>query len=101
MPHLSTAALTMMHGARARALSVACAVALTGLCPVASTAQQPTQKTFASPEEASEALFVAVKSNDLPALLDLFGPSGQDIIASGDSAEDVHGRAQFARKYQE
>lgn len=103
MPHLSTAALTMIHGARARAQSVACAVALvlTGLCPVASTAQQPTQKTFASPEEASEALFVAVKSNDLPALLDLFGPSGQDIIASGDSAEDAHGRAQFARKYQE
>jgi len=77
------------------------ALLLVGLLPLAGAAQQPVQKTFASPEDASDSLFAAIQNNDIPALLAILGPAGQDVIASGDSMQDAHERAQFARKYQE
>ncbi|HXC49135.1 MAG TPA: DUF2950 domain-containing protein [Candidatus Sulfotelmatobacter sp.] len=79
----------------------AMAVLLTGLFAVPSRAQQTGQKTFASPEEASKALFAAVKGNDEKALFDLLGPDGKEIISSGDAAEDAESRANFAKRYEE
>ena len=48
--------------------------------PGLAMAQQSWQKTFPSPEEASRALFVAVQADDQQALVEIFGPAGQDII---------------------
>src|ERR1700688_4484364 len=79
----------------------AMAVLLTGLFASPSWAQQAGQKTFASPEEASKALFAAAKSNDEKALLDLLGPDGKEIISSGDPAEDAQSRAEFVKRYEE
>ena len=79
----------------------AMAVLLTGLFAVPSRAQQAGQKTFASPEEASKALFAAAKSNDEKALLDLLGSDGKEIISSGDAAEDAESRAEFVKRYEE
>jgi hypothetical protein len=64
-------------------------------------AQQPGQKTFASPEEACQALFQAAQGNDEIALLEIFGPEGKTIVASGDDAEDAASRANFVQRYQE
>ncbi len=83
--------------------SVACATTLllTGLLAASGVAQQSAQMTFSSPESASAALFAAVRSDDVPTLIELFGPDGHDVIASGDSVQDARERAQFIRKYQE
>jgi hypothetical protein len=69
--------------------------------PARSTAQQPGQKTFASAEDASNALVAAAQSNDEKAMLDILGPDGKQIVSSGDDAEDAQTRANFAQKYQE
>jgi Protein of unknown function (DUF2950) len=59
------------------------------------------QQTFASAAEAGEALAAALKSDDQPALLKLLGPTGKDIVASGDETADKNEREQMAEKYQE
>jgi hypothetical protein len=64
-------------------------------------AQEAGHKTFASPQEASQALFTAAKNNDEKALLELLGPDGKEIISSGDAAEDAQSRANFAKRYEE
>jgi hypothetical protein len=55
------------------------------------------QETFATPQEAAQALIDATEHNDTAAMMRVLGPDGKDIIASGDPAEDVKHRAEFAR----
>jgi hypothetical protein len=64
-------------------------------------AQQPGQKTFASPEEAGQALFAAAQSGNNAALLEIFGPAGSQIISSGDEVQDQTGKDQFVAKFRE
>jgi len=59
------------------------------------------QKTFASPEDASNALVAAAQNNDERRLLDILGPDGQQIVSSGDDTEDANNRANFVARYQE
>jgi len=79
----------------------AAAILTAGLSVAPALAQQAGQKTFASPEEASKALYSAAKSNDEKAMLELLGPDGKDIVSSGDEAEDAQNRAEFAQRYEE
>jgi hypothetical protein len=81
--------------------TAAAAILTAGLLAAPAFAQQAGQKTFASPEEASKALYSAAKSNDEKAMLDLLGPDGKDVISSGDEAEDAQNRAEFAQRYEE
>lgn len=62
-------------------------------------AQPAGQRTFDSPAAAVNALFAAVRSNDLQALLAILGPDSNRIISSGDAAEDADNRANFVSKY--
>jgi hypothetical protein len=80
---------------------IAVAILLTGLFPARSLAQRHGQKTFASPEEASNALVTAAQNNDEKAMLDILGPDGRTIISSGDEAEDAQSRVNFVQRYQE
>ena len=59
--------------------------------------QQTTHKTFATPQEVVQATIDAAEHNDTPALLQLFGPEGKDMVESGDPAQDREFRAEFAR----
>ena len=52
------------------------------------TAQQPAERTFATSQEAAQALVDAAAQNDTAALLKLFGPQGTDIVQSGDAAAE-------------
>ena len=81
--------------------SAVVAIMLTGCLATVAMAQDQGQKTFASPAEASEALFTAVQSNDERAILVILGPDGKKIVSSGDAAEDAKDRANFVRRYQE
>jgi hypothetical protein len=80
---------------------VAVAILLAGCLSVRSAAQESGQKTFSSAEDASNALFMAIQSNDEKAMLEILGPDGKQIVSSGDEVEDTESRAKFAQKYQE
>lgn len=56
-----------------------------------------TQTTFATPLDAIQATIAAAGQNDTAALMQLFGPDGADIVASGDPAQDKALRAEFVR----
>jgi hypothetical protein len=50
--------------------------------------KKPSAKTFASPDEAGNALVQAAKSGDQNAVIAIFGPDSKEIIYSGDPAQD-------------
>jgi hypothetical protein len=72
------------------------ALAMMTLLAMAAFAQT-SARSFATPQEAAQALIDAAEHNDAAAMLKLFGPEGKDIVESGDAAEDRSGRADFAR----
>ena len=59
------------------------------------------QKSFKSPEDAVKALINAVKGNDTKELLTILGPSGKELIFSGDEVADKAGRDRFVKAYEE
>jgi hypothetical protein len=76
------------------------AVGLLAGFPMAALAQQSGQGTYASAEEASQALFTAAQKSDPKALLGVLGPDGKNIVESGDAKEDEASRTNFVEKYQ-
>ena len=64
-------------------------------------AQAPGQQTFASTEDAGRAFFAAMQAPGDQAPLRILGPAGQDVLSSGDRAEDADARSGFVVKYQE
>jgi DUF2950 family protein len=74
------------------ALGFGCALlALTS----AATAQAPRHRTFATPEAGVKALIDATRTGNLDELLMIFGPDGQDLIASSDPATTRANREVF------
>ena len=80
--------------------AIALSSALVLACSSVTLAQGPGQKTYASPEEASQALFAAAQKNDQAALLEVLGKDGKSVVESGDPKEDDAMRANFVEKYQ-
>ncbi|HXI77550.1 MAG TPA: DUF2950 domain-containing protein [Steroidobacteraceae bacterium] len=70
--------------------------------PANSQAAKPTsskaakQTSFATPEDAANALIEATAKYDVPALLGIFGPAGEDFISSADPVEDKNNAQNFA-----
>jgi len=62
-----------------------------------SPGQQTAQKTFATPEEAAAAFVAAADAYDVPALLEILGADGRDLITSEDTVEDKNRAARFAK----
>ena len=56
-------------------------------------------KVFQTPGAAARALFAAAQTNDPADLLNIFGPSGKELVSSGDDAADAKERARFAASY--
>jgi Protein of unknown function (DUF2950) len=65
----------------------------------AALAQQQGQKTFSSAAEAADAFDAAVQNHDEAAMLAILGPSGQDLISSGDPVADKNRQDSFAAQY--
>jgi DUF2950 family protein len=61
----------------------------------------PAQRGFDSPQQAVEALIQAAGSYDVPGLLAVFGPDGEDFITSADPVQDKNGAEAFAAKARE
>ena len=54
------------------------------------------QRSFATPEEAAEALILAAEQYDVPALTEILGPDGVDLVVTEDPVQDRNQRAAFA-----
>lgn len=66
-----------------------------------SVGQSQQERTFATPDEASDALFEAAKSGDQNALVAIFGSDGKDVLLTGDSAEDQKRIQSFVTSYEQ
>jgi hypothetical protein len=87
-------------------IGFACASALIFASPAFSQSKAPTvtapaQKTFATPEGAAAAFIEATKTFDVPALNEILGPEGEDLLSSGDPVRDKNIAASFHAKAQQ
>ena len=64
-------------------------------------ASKATQKMFDTPDQAAQALIEASASYDVPALLAIFGPDGEDFVSSADPVRDKNIAQTFAEKAKE
>ena len=81
------------------AAALSLAAAQTGQAPATQPAQ--TQKSFATPQEAADALVQAAAKYDLPELASILGPGSEDLISSEDAVRDKNNLAQFASEAQQ
>ncbi len=58
-------------------------------------------ETFASPENAGQAIYAAAKAGDSNALIAIFGPEAKELILSGDPVQDKAGLDLFTSRYDE
>jgi len=63
-----------------------------------SSAAANTTKTFSTPQAAANALIDAAEKFDVPALEQIFGPGGNEIIHTGEPARDQEIAKQFAEQ---
>jgi len=95
------------HFSSSRAAKVAAAFLLAAAVGRATTAlgQSQTQaaapRSFASPQEAADALVQAAEANDAAALKAIFGAAGKAVFPSGDPVADKNRLTEFARKARE
>ena len=59
------------------------------------------QKGFDKPKQAVEALIKASETFDLPALLEILGPDGEDLVSTQDPVLDKKNSVEFAAKARE
>jgi len=59
------------------------------------------QRTFKSPDEAVKALIESIKAKDRKEVLAIFGPSGKEIVSSGDEVADRDIGERFVKAYEE
>jgi hypothetical protein len=59
------------------------------------------QKTFATPKSAADALVEAAANFDTAALLQILGPDGSDLVATGDPVLDRNQASEFATQAKE
>jgi hypothetical protein len=69
--------------------------------PQPAAAAPASQETFASPEDAANALFAATQKHDREALRAIFGPDSDRLLSSGDKYADAAQERRFADAYHE
>lgn len=75
-----------------------CSIAI--LCFAETLPAQETQQTiFPTPKAAVAALVSAARVNDLPGMLEIFGPEGKELVSSGDDIADKNDRSKFVQLY--
>jgi hypothetical protein len=71
------------------------------LCTSALAAVAPKHRSFASAQAAADALVAAASNDDVPALLEILGPDGHDLVVSEDPVLDKNVTAEFAKQANE
>jgi Protein of unknown function (DUF2950) len=98
---LSAKILAASLGISACCLTATALYAVPQTNAVAPVGMPPQQKTFTTAQQAADTMLQAVRSDDVPALLDIFGPEGKDFVDTGDSVQDKNSRTAFAALAQE
>ncbi len=77
-------------------------VVLTFIIPLGGCekSEQPSTRTFATPEDAGDALQSAAASGDTNVLLTIFGPDSKQIMSSGDAVQDKNAINAFTAAYE-
>jgi bifunctional non-homologous end joining protein LigD len=75
---------------------------LTAVIPLAAchTSDKPSIKTFATPDDATNAVVSAAKSGDQAALIEIFGPDSKELMSSGDAVQDKNTGDAFVARYE-
>jgi Protein of unknown function (DUF2950) len=69
--------------------------------PQPAAATPASQRTFATPQDAANALFAATQEHDRAALRAIFGPDSDRLLSSGDNYADAAQESRFADAYRE
>jgi hypothetical protein len=69
--------------------------------PATSPAPAVKQRAFATPKEAADALVAAADKFEVPALLAILGPDGDDLVETGDPVLDKSQGTEFAKTAKE
>jgi len=85
-------------GIRTRRLAVSLVILV---CSAVAVAQDSAQKSFATPEEAAQALVDACAVNDVRRLSSILGPSARELLSSGGVISEKVNRKNFALAYEE
>jgi Protein of unknown function (DUF2950) len=83
---------------------VCMAIALCLVLSPSAQAQSQAQtggKAFGTPKEAADALIQAAADYNVPALLEILGPDGEDLVESKDTVQDRNRALSFAAKAKE
>lgn len=107
-----TFANTNFSGRACVLCAVACVCLSTSVLPAAqqppgkavspaSTASSTDARLFDTPQQAADALVGAAENFDVVALTQIFGPAGDDIVFSGEFAQDRKHASDFAAEAQE
>src|SRR5580693_6117297 len=84
-----------------RQFSMVAALSLYVLNIPSALAQQGNEKTFATPGDATLALYNAVKSGDSQTVAAIFGSNSNDILHTGDDVADKNMADNFIRRYEQ
>jgi len=68
---------------------------------LAALSQEPGEKTFATPHDASKALYEAAKAGDTQAVVAILGASSEGVIHSGDPVQDKKNLTDFLARYEQ
>lgn len=95
--------MTPLHAIRAlrgRAMALAGLVLAASLNTAPAYAQSD-QATYASPEEAVQALVASIRTSDTKSMLSVLGREGRTLVSSGDAVSDAAARERFVAAYDE
>jgi DUF2950 family protein len=84
-----------------RIRTVAVAAALSAMTIFIFPAAAAKQVTFASPEQAIDALVAAVRAGSTAELMNILGPGSRALISSGDEVADAQARSKFVVEYED
>lgn len=84
---------------RIRTLAVGAALSATTIFVVPAASAK--QMTFASPEQAVDALLAAVRAGSTAELTNILGPGSRAVVRSGDEVADAQARSKFVAEYEE
>lgn len=84
-----------------RVWTIVLAVAVAGSVTLsfAVTATAAKQMTFATPEQAVDALLAAIRGGRIDELRNILGPGSQALVSSGDEVADAQARHKFVAEY--
>src|SRR5262245_19440393 len=69
--------------------------------PTSSAPKAAAAQAFDTPQQAADAIVKAAAAGDTAEMVKILGPSGKDIVASGDAVEDKSNLEKFAAKAHE